>query len=133
MQEADHHRMLGKSTKRPGTKHLDLSTPLKYIQCKEQKWYLRGGIDPTGATQMDDSVAGSGSIVRMVSLRDGRRETREETYSGKTLMTLPPNRLWHTTQTLSSVTVTCRLRVALGSRPPSPSSSCACVEIFCTF
>lgn len=54
------------------------------------------------------------------------------TYSGNTLITLPPIRLWQMPQTRSSVMVTCRERV---DRPsvPSPTNNCACVLMSSAF
>lgn len=55
------------------------------------------------------------------------------TYSGNTLITLPPSRLWQTPHIRSSVTVTNRFRPLFPPPRPSPSISAASVFMLCTF
>lgn len=73
MQEADHHLMLEKTTQQPGT---DISTSdAAKVQCEKKKEYLRCGIDPVGAAQVDDGVAKRDNAVTMISqFGDERRD-----------------------------------------------------------
>lgn len=63
----------------------------------------------------------------------GWGNTKKGTYFGKTLMTLPPNRLWQTPHTLSSLIVTNRFRPLLFPFIiSSPSCKSAWTATFCT-